>query len=458
MQPREHAHEIAEGELNHRQIMTIVGGLLVGMFLASLDGTIVTTAIRTIGDDLHGLSYQAWVTTAFLITATLAVPVLGKLSDIYGRKRMLMISIVIFVLGSMLCGLSQSMYMLAAFRAVQGIGAGGILPLSMAVVGDIMSPRMRGRYQGYFVMAFGVASVVGPVIGGFFAGAGTILGIPGWRWIFYINVPLGILALLAIQAVLPSRHVRKRRRIDWWGTAALIVGVVPLLVIAEQGRELGFTSPIAIACYLLGLSGLVAFVWVQKVMGEDAIIPLHLFKVPTFSWASAQSFIIGTAMFGGMAVIPLYLQIVRGATPTQAGLLLVPLVVGMMLASWINGQYMARTGTIQAHARDRFGAARRRTRLTCHDPGRYLVGSIRYLHLPVRRRRWPEHAGHGGEHAERRRCEVHGCLDLSSDFLAPDRWCDGGCGLSHDLVQSRQRRDPGAVGEGRRTVAARSGL
>ncbi len=338
------APAIAEGELSHRKIMTIIGGLLVGMFLSSLDATIVSTAIRTIGDDLHGLSYQAWVTTAFLIASVLATPILGKLSDIYGRKRILMFSIVIFVVGSMLCGLSQSMYMLAAFRALQGIGAGGITPLSMAVVGDIMSPRVRARYQGYFVMTFGIAAVLGPVIGGFFAGAETILGIAGWRWIFYINVPLGVLAMVAIQAVLPTRHVRSDRRIDWWGTVALIVAVVPLLIIAEQGRELGFASPIAILCYLLGLAGAITFIWVEKKMGEDAIIPLNMFKVATFSRAAAQSFVIGTVMFGGMAIVPLYLQIVKGASPTQAGLLLLPLVGGMMLASWLNGQYIARTG------------------------------------------------------------------------------------------------------------------
>ena len=183
------------GDLSHKQIMTILSGLILGMFLAALDQTIVSTAIRTIGDDLHGLSIQAWVTTAFLITSTIATPLFGKLSDIYGRKPFFMLAISIFILGSALCGLAQSMYQLAAFRAFQGIGAGGLFPLALAIIGDIIPPRERARYQGYFMAVFATASVLGPVIGGFFAGTDSIFGITGWRWIFYINVPIGILAL-----------------------------------------------------------------------------------------------------------------------------------------------------------------------------------------------------------------------------------------------------------------------
>jgi EmrB/QacA subfamily drug resistance transporter len=334
----------AGGELSHSQIMTILWGLLVAMFLASLDATIVTTAIRTIGDDLHGLSMQAWVTTGFLITSTIATPLFGKLSDLYGRKRLLKIAILIFILGSVLCGLATSMYMLAAFRALQGIGAGGILPLSQAVIGDIMSPRVRAKYQGYFVSTYGIAAVVGPVIGGFFAGAGTILGIAGWRWIFYINVPIGILALVVLEARLPSRYRRSDHRIDWGGAAALVVGLVPVLLIAEQGRTWGWSSPAALICYALGAVGLIAFVLIEARMGEDALLPLALFRGSTFSLASVQSVLLGSVMFGAMAILPLYLQIVRGASPTESGLLNLPLVMGMMSGSWGSGQIIARTG------------------------------------------------------------------------------------------------------------------
>ncbi|HZY76463.1 MAG TPA: MFS transporter, partial [Jatrophihabitantaceae bacterium] len=217
------------GELTHKQILTILSGLMLGMFLASLDQMIVSTAIRTIGDDLNGLAAQAWVTTAFLITSTIATPLYGKLSDIYGRKPLFLFAITVFILGSALCGLSTSMYMLAGFRAFQGIGAGGLMSLALAIIGDIIPPRERAKYQGYFMAVFATSSVLGPVVGGFFAGADKIFGIPGWRYIFYINVPIGILALIVVEAVLKLHHVRRDHRIDWGGAGMLVVGLVPLL-------------------------------------------------------------------------------------------------------------------------------------------------------------------------------------------------------------------------------------
>ncbi len=333
-----------DGALTHRQIMTILSGLVLGMFLAALDQTIVSTAIKTIGNDLHDLTAQAWVTTAFLITSTIAAPLFGKLSDIYGRKRLFMLSIVIFVLGSALCGLSQSMYELAGFRAFQGIGAGGIMPLALAVIGDIIPPRERARYQGYMMAVFASASVLGPVLGGLLSGTNSFLGAAGWRWIFYINVPIAVFALIVIAKVLHLDHVRRERRIDWWGSVLLAVGLVPLLVVAEQGQSWGWASVNSFACYLIGAAGLALFVWVQQRMGDDALLPLRLFRSNTFSVASAQVTIIGMAMFGGMSVIPLYLQIVKGASPTKSGLLLLPLVAGLMLASLGTGQLIARTG------------------------------------------------------------------------------------------------------------------
>ncbi|MFC4030075.1 DHA2 family efflux MFS transporter permease subunit [Streptomyces polygonati] len=333
-----------DGTLSHRQILTILSGLVLGMFLAALDQTIVSTAIKTIGNDLNDLSAQAWVTTAFLITSTIAAPLFGKLSDIYGRKRLFMLAIVIFVVGSALCGLAQSMYELAAFRAFQGIGAGGIMPLALAVIGDIIPPRERARYQGYMMAVFASASVLGPVLGGLLSGTDSFLGAAGWRWIFYINVPIAAFALVVIAKVLHLDHVRRERRIDWWGSVLLAVGLVPLLVVAEQGQSWGWASVGSFACYLIGAAGLALFVWVEHRMGNNALLPLRLFRSSTFSVASAQVTIIGMAMFGGLSVIPLYLQIVKGASPTKSGLLLLPLVAGLMLASLGAGQLIARTG------------------------------------------------------------------------------------------------------------------
>ncbi len=332
------------GGLSHKQIMTVLSGLMLGMFLAALDQMIVSTAIRTIGDDLDGLSLQAWVTTAFLITSTIATPMYGKLSDIYGRKPLYLFAIVVFVLGSALCGLSQSMYMLAAFRAFQGIGAGGLMSLALAIIGDIIPPRQRARYQGYFMAVFATSSVLGPVIGGFFAGTPSIFGITGWRWIFYINVPIGIAAFLVITRVLHVEHQRHDHRIDIWGATALIVGLVPLLIVAEQGREWGWGSPAALACYLVGALGIAWFIQTEGRMGDEALLPLKLFRNGVFALGSGQSFIIGIGMFGGMMSIPLYLQIVKGASPTKAGLLILPMVAGIMSASLLAGQVTSRTG------------------------------------------------------------------------------------------------------------------
>ncbi|MCW2529780.1 MAG: transporter, partial [Pseudonocardiales bacterium] len=338
------AGSASDGELTHRQILTILSGLVLGMFLAALDQTIVSTSIKTIGNDLHGLSAQAWVTTAFLITSTIAAPLFGKLSDIYGRKRLFMLAIVIFVAGSALCGLATSMYELAAFRAFQGIGAGGIMPLALAVIADIIPPRQRARYQGYMMATFASASVLGPVLGGLFSGASDFLGVAGWRWIFYINVPIAAFALVVITKVLKLDHDRRERRIDWWGSILLAVGLVPLLVAAEQGRSWGWASAASFSCYILGTGGLALFVWTEQRMGDDALLPLRLFRNSTFSVASAQVTVIGMAMFGAMSVIPLYLQIVKGASPTKSGLLLLPMVAGMMTSSLTAGRLIARTG------------------------------------------------------------------------------------------------------------------
>jgi EmrB/QacA subfamily drug resistance transporter len=339
----------AEGGFTHRQILTILSGLLLGLFLAALDQTIVSTAIRRIGDDLHGLSLQAWVTTSFLITSTLTTPLYGKLSDIYGRKQLFLIAISIFVTGSALCGLSTSMYMLAAFRAFQGLGAGGLFALAIAILADIVSPQQRPRYMGYMMAVFATSSVLGPVVGGFLSGQSSILGITGWRWIFYVNVPIGLFALVVVNKVLrlPARH--GTARVDWRGAVAMVVCLVPLLVVAEQGREWGWGSPVALLCYLLGVAGLAAFIWAEDRAGNDALIPLRMFRIRAFAIGSAQSVILGVGMFGGLASIPLYLQIVKGASPMKAGLLLLPLVGALMATSLIVGRISTRTGKLRRY-------------------------------------------------------------------------------------------------------------
>jgi EmrB/QacA subfamily drug resistance transporter len=331
-------------QLSHRAILQILGGLLLGLFLAALDQTIVASAIRTIGDDLHGLSAQAWVTTAYLITSTIATPLYGKLSDIYGRKKLFLLAITLFIIGSAACSFATSMYELAGFRAFQGLGAGGLFSLALAIIGDIVSPRERARYQGYFLAVFGTASVLGPVIGGFFAGTESILGISGWRYIFLVNVPIGIVALVVVARVLRIEQVVRRHRIDWWGAVAVVVTLVPLLTVAEQGRTWGWASGRSLACYGIGLLGLIAFIVIERMMKEDALIPLRFFRNSTFSLTAVGGFIIGMGMFGGLALLPLYLQIVRGASPTESGLQLLPLTGGLMIGSVISGQLISRTG------------------------------------------------------------------------------------------------------------------
>jgi len=339
------AAEPDDGVLTHRQIVTILIGLMMGMFLAALDQTIVATSIRTIADQLHGLSAQAWVTTAYLITSTIVTPLYGKLSDMYGRKQFFLLAISLFTIGSLLCSFATSIGMLSAFRAVQGLGAGGLFSLSLAIIGDIVSPRERAKYQGYFLAVFGTSSVLGPVIGGFFAGQSSILGITGWRWVFLVNVPIAMAALVVVTRTLHlKKHEHRQSRVDWWGAVALSVALVPLLIVAEQGREWGWVSGRSIATYVIGVGGIVAFLLIERAMKEEALIPLRLFAIRTVGVSSIASVFIGMGMFGGLAALPLYLQIVKGASPTQAGLLLLPLTLGIMFGSILSGQLISRTG------------------------------------------------------------------------------------------------------------------
>ena len=334
----------ASGVFTHRQIVTILAGLMLGMFLAALDQTVVSTAIRTIADDLHGYDLQAWATTAFLITSTISTPLYGKLSDLYGRRPFYLFAIGIFVVGSLACSFADSMYQLAAFRAIQGIGAGGLMSLALAIIGDIVPPRERSRYQGMFMAVFGTSSVLGPVIGGFFAGQTSLLGLTGWRWIFLINVPLGIAAFLVVMRVLHLPHTRREHRIDWPGALALMVALVPLLIVAEQGRTWGWGSGKSVLCYAIGAVGLIAFILAERAYKDDALLPLRLFRNRSFAVGSVSSIVLGAGMFGGILLLPQYLQIVHGSSPTVAGLQMIPLVAGIMTGAMGSGIAISKTG------------------------------------------------------------------------------------------------------------------
>jgi EmrB/QacA subfamily drug resistance transporter len=346
-QKRAAAVKDSGGVMTHRQILLVIYGLMAGMFLASLDQTVVGTSIRTIADDLHGLSEQAWVTTGYLIVSTIATPIYGKLSDIFGRRPLFIIAISIFLLGSILSGLfANTMYELAAFRAIQGLGAGGLMSIPLAIMGDMLAPRERAKYQGYFLAVFGISSVIGPLVGGVFASADQILWITGWRWVFLINIPIGAVALVMVTRFLhlPKRSANRSVRIDWWGAATVIIALAPLLLVAEQGRTWGWGSTSAWVCYIIGAIGVIAFIVSEKLMKDDALIPLKLFKSPTFSVATILGVLVGFGMFGALSTVPLYLQIVKGSTPTQSGFQLLPMILGLMISSILSGQLISRTG------------------------------------------------------------------------------------------------------------------
>ncbi|WP_159708219.1 MDR family MFS transporter [Arthrobacter sp. 18067] len=335
----------AAGEvLTHRQTLTVMVGLMLGMFLSSLDQTIVSTSIYTIANDLDGLSLQAWATTAYLITSTVSTPLYGKLSDIFGRRPLYLVAIVIFLAGSLYAGSVHSMTELAIARGIQGLGAGGLLALALTIIGDIVALKDRAKYQGYFMSVFGISSVLGPVIGGAFAGSASILGFDGWRWVFFINLPIGLAALVVVFMYLhlPARHVKQK--IDYWGAAAITLAIVPLLLVAEQGRTWGWASAGSWLCYGLGVIGIVAFLLAEKRAGDYALIPLRLFKNMTFGLSSLLNFIIGIGMFGAIAMLPMYLQLVKGLTPTEAGLMMITFTVGILFGSISAGRTISSSG------------------------------------------------------------------------------------------------------------------
>lgn len=328
-----------------REVLAILSGLLLASFLASLDSTVVAAATYRIGESLNGLTAQAWVVTAFQITSTISIPVYGKLSDTYGRKPLFVAAIAVFLTGSTLCALATSMPVLAAFRAFQGVGAGGILVLTSATLGDTVPPRERARYGGYFVATYAVASLVGPATGGVLAGMHTLLGVAGWRWIFLINIPVGLVACAVVASVLRSgAHRRRQRTVDVAGTVALMVAMVPLLLVAQRGQSWGWAAPVSSVCYAVGALGVAAFLFAEWRAGDGALLTLRLFRNRGFAVGAGQSLVSTIGMFAAIALLPLYLQLVRGYSPTEAGLLTLPQVAGTLVASIIAGQFTTRTG------------------------------------------------------------------------------------------------------------------
>ncbi|MET9731700.1 MFS transporter [Streptomyces sp. NPDC006458] len=319
-------------------VLVSIGALLLGMLLAALDQTIVSTALPTIVSDLGGLEHLSWVVTAYMLAATAATPLWGKLGDQYGRKRLFQAAIVIFLIGSALCGLAQNMPELIGFRALQGLGGGGLMVLSMAIVGDLVPPRDRGRYQGLFGAVFGATSVLGPLLGGLFTEHLS------WRWVFYINLPVGAVALVVIATVLRLPPKRTRHVIDYLGTF-LIASVATCLVLVASlgGTTWDWGSPQIIGLAVLGAVLTVVFVMVERRAAEP-VLPLKLFRIRTFTLSAVISFIVGFAMFGAMTFLPTFLQVVHGISPTMSGVHMLPMVIGLLLASTASGQIVSRTG------------------------------------------------------------------------------------------------------------------
>ena len=326
-----------QGEAQPR-LRVIFSALLLVLLLASLDQTIVSTALPTIVGDLGGIQHLSWVVTAYLLSATISGPLYGKLGDLYGRKMVLQTAIVIFLIGSALCGISQNMTELITFRALQGLGGGGLIVTTLAVIGDVVPPRERGKYQGFFGAVFGVSTIIGPLLGGFFVDNLS------WRWIFYVNLPIGIVAFAVIGAVFHASTERREHSVDYLGAALLAAGLAGIVLYTSLGgTTYPWGSPAMIGLLVAGVLSLVAFLLVEARVPEP-ILPLVLFKNRVFTVTSAIGFIIGLALFGAVTYLPVYLQLAKGKSPTVSGLLLTPMMGGLLVTSILSGQLISRFG------------------------------------------------------------------------------------------------------------------
>jgi EmrB/QacA subfamily drug resistance transporter len=328
--------------LSHDRVLVVFGGLLLGMLLGALDQTIVATALPTIVGDLGGLEHLSWVVTAYLLASTASTPLWGKLGDLYGRKRVFQATIVLFLVGSALCGLSQNMWDLILFRGMQGLGGGGLIVTSQGIVADVVSPRERGRYQGIFGSVFGVTSVAGPLLGGFFVDHLS------WRWVFYVNLPIGVLALLVTAATLPALPWRVQHQIDYLGTVLLAGATTCLILLTTLGGSVyPWASAPSIAMGTGAVVLLVLFVLVER-RAPEPVLPLALFRNRVFALASAVGFVVGFALFGATTFLPLFLQVVQGVSPTESGLRTLPLMAGVLVTSIGSGQLISRWGRYKA--------------------------------------------------------------------------------------------------------------
>ena len=324
--------------LTHRRVLIVIGALMLGMFLAALDQTVVSTALPTIVGDLNGASHLSWVVTAYLLASTVSTPLWGKLGDLYGRKVFFQSAIVIFLIGSILSGLSQSMIELILFRAVQGLGGGGLMIGAQTIVGDVVSPRDRGRYMGLFMAMFGVTTVIGPLIGGFF------VDYLSWRWIFYINIPIGAIALVVTAFALPEALSRVHRIIDYLGTALVALAATCLVLFTSLGgTSYPWTSPFIVGLAVAGVVFTVLFLWAER-RAVEPVIPLPLFANKVFAASSAIGFVVGFAMFGALTFLPLFFQDVKGISPIQSGVRLFPMMGGLLVASIGSGLLVSRWG------------------------------------------------------------------------------------------------------------------
>ena len=431
---------------NARRVRLIFGALLLVLLLASLDQTIVSTALPTIVGELGGISKLSWVVTAYLLASTVVGPLYGKLGDLYGRKGLLQGAIVVFLVGSALCGLSQNMTELIVFRAIQGLGGGGLIVLTVAVVGDIIPPRDRGRYQGFFGAVFGLSTVVGPLLGGFFVDNLS------WRWIFYVNLPIGLIALAVISVAFESRTDKTEHSIDFLGAALLAGGLSAIVLYTSLGgTTYAWSSPPMLALVAAGVVLLVAFVFAELHAAEP-ILPLELFRNRVFRVSGAVAFIVGLALFGAVTFVPLYLQNVKGHSPTVSGLLLTPMMAGILVTSIGSGQLISRFGRYKPFpiAGTAIMAVGLFLLSRLHVGTPTLVGGAYLLVLGLGL--GPRAAGARAGRPERGRLRVPRRRKLGLDALPSDRRLDRGCPLRRDLRQPARAR-AGRDGPERRSAS-----